>query len=485
MPRAAAVLAAIAALAAVSPAAEPPANTWTPLGDGAFTLPEKGYPNMTGPALCWIADRDMGLVAPVLTESEGRDGPGYRKISAEDPKWTFVPGKTPAGLVPDMWDSPKSYVYLPGLKKVLFVKQEWWYSSKKQPAAGWLLDPADASWEPISDSLSMSDKSADFNPAPGRDGCRLPIWGAVCYDALNKEAVSFGGGGVWGRVGKEKEPVKPGDWIFDEVAKRVRRLLPDEKGITEARRWFPGHCGTWVFPEAEKKWKAIEQPLGRQPSGRILPGMAYDADEKKIVLFGGDDLARCLGDTWVYDCQTRTWNEAKPKVAPTARAGHAMVCVPGQKAILLAGGYAAGWVPLKDVWAYETAKGEWTRLGLDLPAPAGHAAADYDPKRKLVIMAVYPGTRGNRKVPVYTLRLDLASAAKAQPEPVDSKTAYHCKGRAWASDLPDEWLTGAGVPDKPEDVLARIKALPANTWKDMNPPKKARERTWGIYIYDP
>ena len=485
-------LLAVAALAAS--AAEPPVNTWTPLGDGTYPPPKGSWPDMIGPALCWIADRDMGLVAPILTETEGKTEPGYRKISFEDPKWSFVPGKIPA--VPDMWDSPKGYAYLPGLKKVLFVKQEWWWSPKKQATAGWLMDPADASWEPLVSPLSMSDRFADYNSAPSaagpavesaqKDGLRLPIWGAMAFDAHNKEAVSFGGGGVWGRVGKEKEKVAAGDWIFDEAAKRVRRLTADDGGkITEARKWYPGHCGTWLFPEAEKKWRALEQPLGQQPSGRILPGMAYDAGEKKIVLFGGDDLARCLGDTWVYDCQTRTWNEAKPKVAPTARAGHALVYVPGQKVILLAGGYAGGWVPLKDVWVFQTAKGEWTCLALDLPAPAVHASADYDPKRGLVVMAAYPGTRGNGKIPVLTLKLDVAAAAKAQPEPADPKSVYHCKaGGKGGADLPDEWLAGAAAPEDPAKIRAELKALPANVWKQLKPPKSVRERSWGWYPYD-
>jgi len=460
-------------------------NTWHSLGDGAFGSPDKGYPSLSGSGLVWIADRDMGLVAPLLTETEARTTPGYRKLSFADPKWTFVPGMAPTGLIPDMWDSPRSYAYLPGLKKVLFVKQEWSYSPKRQPASGWLLDQADASWEPLLDSLSMSDVSRDFHPVACKEGLRLPIWGALCYDPLNKEAVSFGGGGTWGRVGKEKEKVGVGDWIVDETAKRVRRLVADDRPPGEARKWYPGHCGTWVFSETEKKWTATPQPLGQQPAGRILPGMAYDVGAQKIVLFGGDDLARCLGDTWIYDCKTRTWSQQKPKVSPEPRAGHALLYVPDQKVVLLAGGYAGGWRPLKDVWAYDTARNEWTRLALDLPIAAGHASGDYDARRGHVVLAAYPATRGNKSVPVYTLKLDLAKASKGPAEATDPKLAYHCKGKAWTSDLPDEWLAGTGVPEKPETVLARLKALPANAWHDMNPPKKARERTWGIYIYDP
>jgi hypothetical protein len=467
----------LGSFAACSLAGEPPANIWTLLSDGA------GQGCGPAPELLWMADADTAMIGPFMSESR-KANPAQSTLTFDAPVWTNRLGNTPAGWIADMWESPRDHVYLPGIKQVLYARPEWGYSPKR-PASGWLVDPADWSWKPLTNAFSMSDRSADFNPTAGRDGLRLPIWGAACYDALNKEGVFFGGGGVWGRVGREKEKVGPDDWIFDEAAKRVRRILPGETGVTEARKWFPGHCGTWTFSEAEKQWKAIEQPLGGQPSGRILPAMAYDPDAKKILLFGGDDLARCLGDTWSYDCATRTWTRLEPKVAPTARAGHALVYVPGQKVFLLAGGYAGGWRPLKDVWVFDPARGEWQRLGLDLPAVVGGAGAAYDPKRKLVLLASVSGIGGAKATPVHLLRLDLATAPKAEPEKAEPLKDWHCKGSRWTSDLPDEWLTGAGAPEKPEEVRARIKALPANTWKDMNPPKKARERTWGIYIYDP
>lgn len=476
--------------------ANSPVNVWTPLGDGTYPPPKGNWPSLTGPAFLWLADRDCGVVAPMLTETEAKEGPGLRKISFENPKWEFAPGKTPA--TPDTFDSPKGYVYLPGLKKILFLKQEWWWSSKKQPTAGWLLDPESVAWEPLLSPLSMSDAFEDFNPsakavlpvpvgeAANKAGKRVPVWGALCYDAHNKEAVSFGGGGVWGRMSADKEPVKPGDWIFDEAAKRVRRLTPDDSGVTSARRWYPSHCGTWTFSESTKSWKAIEQPLGRQPSARILPGMAYDSDAKKIVLFGGDDLTRCVGDTWVYDCASRAWSEVKPPVSPQARAGHALVYVPAQKTMLLVGGYGGNWTPLKDAWAFNTVKGEWTKLGLDLPAPAAHASADFDPKRGLVVLAAYPNPARNNKMPVFTLKLDVASAPKAPADAArDPKLDYHCKGKGWGSKLPDEYLAGDLAAKDPKAGLAAVAAQPANTWVLRKPPWVPPGRDWGSNLYDP
>ena len=291
-------------------------------------------------------------------------------------------------------------------------------------------------------------------------------------------------------MGKEKENVGPLDWIYDEAAKRIRRRTPSDRfgdSQVEARRWFPANCGTWTFSEASKAWKPIDQPMGQQPSGRILPSMAYDSDAQKIVLFGGDDLTRCLNDTWLYDCKTRTWSKTSPKIRPTARASAAFVYVPDQKVLLLAGGYGGAWTPRKDVWAFSTAKAEWTQLAVDLPAPAGHASGDFDPKAGLVTIAAYPSTRGNKAIPIITLKLDMKSVNIAKPQPEEPNLAYHCKMKgSGGSPLPDEWLAGKLVPTtSPADGRKAIEALPVNSWVARRPPYSPPARNWGSCIYDP
>lgn len=469
--------------AACSPLlAEQPANQWMQLSDGAFKLPATGWPDLTGSRFMWIADRDCGLVTPLLTEHPVDYG--VWTISRAEPAWKFTPATLPeGGFRPDLWESQFGNVYLPGIRKILVVRQQWGYSRQKTPSSGWLVDPATAAWQSIDGEVWMCDKSKDYNPSAGRDGLRLPIWCGSAYDPINKEAVICGGGGTWGRVGKEPEKIEPGQWFYDESAKRTRRLLPDEKPLT-ARRWFPANCGTWTFAEADKSWKPIEQPLGQQPSGRLLPSMAFDADSGKIVLFGGDDLTRCLGDTWLYDCKSRTWSKAEPKLSPRARAAAAFVYVPDQKVVLLIGGYAGGWQALGDVWAYSVAKNEWTQLAIDLPKPAFYASGDFDGKAGLVTIAAYGSARGNKAIPILTLKLDLASAVAAKSQPTDPNLDYHCKGRG-GSPLPGEWLAGKLAPTTaPDEMRKLLAALPANTWVARKPPYSPPARNWGSCIYD-
>jgi Galactose oxidase, central domain len=486
--------------APVCRAGELSVNKWTRLSDGKIEMPKKGYPNLAGPKMVWAEHIKAGVIAPCFYYQRTR----VDKFSFDAPEWKMLPGSAPTGTKPDIWNSPGASCYLPGLKKVLMLKRQWWHSrNKKLQVYGWLLDPADGKWEPLTTPAPMTDKSVDFEPAKGRDGADMPIWGSLCYDGHNREAVAFGGGGVWGRVDKVRSKVAPGDWTFDEKLKRTRRLTAEDKGkVTEARRWFPGHCGTWTFSESAKKWKSIKQPLHAQPSGRILPGMAYDAGEQKIVLFGGDDLAKCYDDTWVYDCKTRTWKEVKPAVRPRARAGQAMVYLPEAKAILMAGGYAGGWGGLGDVWLYRTAKNEWTCLGdyrvqgsgrkakstptgLALPVRAAHCSGAWVPEKKAVVLACYPGARGNRAVPVFAMKFQAASIAKVPPTKVDPQLDYHCKAwTRWGSLLPEEWAAGKNKPGDRAAGKAELTRLPANTWVNRKPPVNVPSRGWGSYVYD-
>jgi N-acetylneuraminic acid mutarotase len=478
-------------------AAEIPVNKWAQVAGGEFPAPAEKTRRLSlvGHKLIHIPGADKVIILP------GRQhGPTVEVWEAAVGKtgWSL---KSTSGLAKELCpynaESPFGCCYLPGLKKVMLFKQER-RRGKVDPVAAFLLDPIAGKWEAVKSGVAMGEKSSRYNPftLKGRfyhvtmDQYRIPINGQLVYDAHNREAVAFGGYGTWGRVSRKAVAVEPGHWIYDEKLKRTRRLTGDDEGkVTKARRWHPAHSGTWVFPESNRKWEAIPQPIGDQPSPRVLPGMAYDSAEKKIVLFGGDDLAHCMDDTWVYDCKQRTWAEVKPLVAPQARAGHAMVYLPDAQAILVAGGYAGGWRMLKDVWVYRTRENRWERLGIDLPRAGTFASGCYVPKTKSVLVASYPQFRSrDRTVPVYGMRLNLASAPRASKVKEDPRLAYHCKHsfryNTFPTDLPDEWLEGKGRPESREAVLSSLKALPANTWKALDPPKKVVRRCWGSYRYD-
>ncbi|MHC4915240.1 MAG: Kelch repeat-containing protein [Planctomycetota bacterium] len=455
-----------------------PVNKWTVLNEGG---PRSAHGRMT-----WLPDAKCALVWP---NWHPRAGKGNQQKTAKlhffDPEksaWSTKPSDLPKDAQPAPQSVASPYVYLPGLKKVLFLAPPWYSRTK---AATWLLDPSAGKWEGIAADLQMSTAPKECG-VPISLGCYpVPAWGALCYDAHNGEAVSLGGGGVWGRIDVAKERVDVGDWIFDEKTTRVRRLVPAEEGkVTEARRFHPGNAGTWIFSEKTRKWTAASQNISAQPSGRVLPGMAYDAEAKKIVAFGGDDLTRCLGDTWIYDCKTKKWSEAKPKTSPPARAGHAMVYVPDQKTVLMAGGYATAWRPQSDTWVYDIKKNEWTQLNIALPSAAFYCSAVYAPELKSVLLRLSSDRKGRSGQKTCGLRLNLGSAGRAVAAKA-SGFRYHCMDKEERQPTPEEYDSAANKGTDPAAGRAELAALPVNTWVERKTPLGSAERRWGFYgAYD-
>jgi len=480
----------------------PPPTVTTPLGQVAvnkWTTVYSGPPGIIGvhARFLWLPDMKRGFLWPCYDyKVRAYNFKQHLTLHLYDPAagtWSQRPSTVPKGWETGRDVIANSYVYLPGLKRILVLRTGGLVRSR-ETCLSWLLDPVKGAWEPLRKQPRMGDLSAAFNPAGGAGGSPIPLWGMLVYDALNQQAVSIGGGGTWGRVGAAPEPVQVGDWIYDQAMtpKRIRRLTTDDLGedgtlkIARARKWYPANAGTWVFPEKTKTWAAIGQPLREQPPGRVLPAAAYAAGPAKIVMFGGDDFQKPLGDTWIYDCKTHTWSEARPKAAPPARAAHVMIYLPDQNAVLLAGGYGPGWVWRKDVWAYDLAKNEWSRLGLDLPVAAQYGSMAYDPHSNVAVLSLSRPRWGRNKTSLLLgLKLDLKTAPRAPaPEPVQLKQTYHCKHTRWSSPLPEEWDSPKNRSAGPEAGRKVIAALPANTWVVRKQPMNVRARQWGKYIYD-
>ena len=471
----------------VAAALDLPPNEWTVVHDGPpGVIAEHAK-------LEWLPVLKKGVLWPSLhykskqANFEQHSTFHYFSSSAQ---WTKQITSYPQGLRTGVGNGiGVNYVWLPGIRRLLLLHPGG-DEKRRKPVDTWLLDPGTGKWEALMGKLVMCDRSADFNPSRGSDGTSVPIYGALVYDAHNGEAVLIGGCGTWGRVGKKKEPIEVGDWFYDEAAeiKRVRRVLASEAGkIAEGRKWYPANCGTWTFSEAEKKWSPIEQPMAEQPPGRILPGAAYDAGAKKIVLFGGDNFCGPSHDTWHYDCATRAWSRVEPKGTPPPRAGHGMCYVVDQECVLMAGGFAAGWQPLKDTWVYRTTDNTWTRLAAELPVASQLSSTAYDPDSKTVLHIPSNARWGKSKqTTVLNLRPDLASAKTVPAPPLPtSGLQYHCKvDKQWGAPLPEEWESDANKGTDPEKGRKELAALPANTWVLRRPPMPSRARQWGSYAYD-
>ncbi|MCP4419371.1 MAG: hypothetical protein GY805_22380 [Chloroflexi bacterium] len=151
------------------------------------------------------------------------------------------------------------------------------------------------------------------------------VGGEIAYDSSRGKALLFGGSGVW--IG--------GEWQYDN----------------ETWEW---NGLDWIqhFPE-------------NAPPGRGGLGMAYDAGENVIVLFGGRVQNVFFDDTWEWNGET--WHKLNPANKPSAREGHEMIYDPRRGQVVLYGGHDELGNFLNDAWAWDGKT--WNPIPLETTSP--------------------------------------------------------------------------------------------------------------------
>jgi hypothetical protein len=232
---------------------------------------------------------------------------------------------------------------------------------------------------------------------------------AMAYDEARGKVVLFGGrasnfycatgvcddtwewdgaAGTWARKtpagGEQPPPRAQHAMTWDPVRRRVL-LHGGSDGIVFTDGGFHStyRQDTWEWDGTT--WTEVT-PAGAKPSPRQSPGLAWDRERDRAVLFGGGeyDGRDPVADTWEWDGGSRTWTERTPATSPEARQGHAMAFHPVRKTVLLFGG-STGSQYLGDTWEWNGATGAWTPLAAASgPARRFSATMEWDGDRLLL-----------------------------------------------------------------------------------------------------
>jgi hypothetical protein len=298
------------------------------------------------------------------------------------------------------------------------------------------------------DQRSWTDLAPKTHPQRELGGVLL--WSSMCYDRHNKRFLLFGGGNV------------------------------------QTERGDPG---TWTYTPATNAWERLK--LDHQPPQRANSRLVYDPDAKKVILFGGDALDHLLADTWVFDAVTHGWEQRRPKLSPSPRAGHALLWLPRARKVLLLGGYgytsATGYVEALyrrlpfEMWTYDTAKDAWdllTHCDSEKSCPQGPVngflpAAVDDADRAVVL-----GANGTWTCPVAASKTDTEGTARygVRPGTTERRTGPH--DPAW-------YRQGMPAAD-PDKTAKELQDLPANTWVQRPTPNRPHPNMdWGSAVFAP
>jgi N-acetylneuraminic acid mutarotase len=293
---------------------------------------------------------------------------------------------TPTGTLPAA-RLGGSLVYLSEGNKLLLFGG--WTGDSKYSADTWACDLTAKAWTKL--------KPSGTSPSPRASQ-------AMTYDPVGNKLIVFGGydgktyyGDLWaydltGNAWSTLTPTGAGpsarhghSLVYDPESKKMI-LFGGFDGSTQ-------YNDTWAYDPAANSWADLK-PTGSMPAGRDSQAMAYDSDDKVMVLFGGWSTTTQFNDTWAYDPAKNSWTTLDPAgVSPTARALPQMVYDPAIKKLVLFGGGTSS-TTFNDTWLFDFADRLWTPARADggpPPARAGHALV-YDSSAKDVLL--FGGSNG-------------------------------------------------------------------------------------------
>jgi len=144
-----------------------------------------------------------------------------------------------------------------------------------------------------------------------------------------------------------------------------------------------------ALPLSDWEWEGVN--LNLNPGPRRGHAMAYDIENKKVVLFGGkysdSQGQHYYPNTWVFDVATNQWNQIGS--GPGEREGHSMVYDEYNRRVLLFGGVkwqSPNPIYYGDTWFYDTENNTWDLVSdSGLPARRYHSMAYDRINQKIVV----------------------------------------------------------------------------------------------------
>jgi hypothetical protein len=105
------------------------------------------------------------------------------------------------------------------------------------------------------------------------------------------------------------------------------------------------NVGTW-------EWDGVgwDQFAAVGPSARAGHAMAYDAERKRTILFGGSNDSGLFGDTWSFDGEK--WLLIS-ETGPSPRVDHAMTFESLRRVVMLYGGVVAEDGDAENIWEWD------------------------------------------------------------------------------------------------------------------------------------
>jgi galactose oxidase-like protein len=245
---------------------------------------------------------------------------------------------------------------------------------------------------PLDDTWSLDLKTAQWTEIKSdpRPPARFGL--TAIYDAPRHRMVIFSGqksGGFlndvwaldldqnrWSEIQPKTAAAPPVRYGSAAIYDDRRDRLVMFAGFTDQGRFDD----TWAFDLKGEQWIALS-PSGTRPVRRCLHTATYDPLGDRMIIYAGQ-MTGNLEDTWAFDLEKNTWTEIKNTPIPPGRFFSALVYQPENRRGVLFGGQNSKLGTLDDTWALNLGSDQWEELkpagAVTPPARNGHTAV-YDP----------------------------------------------------------------------------------------------------------
>jgi hypothetical protein len=243
------------------------------------------------------------------------------------------------------------------------------------------------------------------------------VWASMTYDAKDGYLLMFGGYGLNSSGApwylNDSWAFSRGNWL--ELTPHHSPHIRDNAGMAYDATdgyvvLFGGNYGyqvtllsdTWKF--AGGQWTRLSP--SSHPGQRTGATVAYDNTTREILLFGGwgnsslyGGRTGLLNGTWAFS--RGNWAQEIPKVSPPAREFASMAFDAADGYLVLYGGYGgkihgSTVAMLNDTWKF--VKGNWAQISRDhRPSPRDYALMVYDSRDGYVVLF---GGQGPRTLPL-------------------------------------------------------------------------------------
>ena len=217
------------------------------------------------------------------------------------------------------------------------------------------------------------------------------------------------------------------------------------------------------------------------PPARLHPGIQFDAENDRVIMFGGGTISGVLGDTWKYEYSLNTWTRLYPPTSPPARSGAAMVYAPTHECMILFGGWS-GSTQADDTWIFNCTTDEWEEVSPAVsPSPRMSSNMVYDSTNDLVLL--FSGYGAGLERPQDTWCYNISENTWTQLDPETSPTGRYGHCMFYDTENNRTVLFSGNAEDGMNADLWEYD-YSTDTWSELSTYPNPLGRKWGSMTYD-